>query len=1084
MMCIRYVALLLFACLPLATSGQTRQAAEPVSSTSRPEANPAGQTTIVQYDMDVTVHPDRHAIEGRQRLTYANTSPDTLSRVFYHLYFNAFQPHSMMAERNRELPDPDPRTAPRIFDLGPDEIGYHRIESLTQDGEPVSHHAFDTVLEVTLARPLPPGGQAVFDMTFVSQIPLQTRRSGRDSREGIDYSMTQWYPKLAQYDARGWHADPYVGREFYAPFGTFDVRITLPSEYIVGATGTLRNPEEVGHGYASDSLNTDAPAAQSDSLTWRFYAENVHDFAWSADPDYIHDVLETEAGYAIHLLYQPDVAEVWRTLHEAAPKIMAFFEARYGPYLYPQMTIAQGGDGGMEYPMITLVTGRRPPPSLHGVTAHEVAHMWFYGMIGSNEADYAWMDEGFTSYATREALAHLRGQPRPSHAGALVGILNMKRLGLFEPLNTPSDWFDTNAAYGVASYSGGEMMLDMLGYVISDSLRDRFLLEYHRQYAFRHAGPHDVERVAEQVSGIHLDWYFQQFGDANRELDYAIRRFRSNPHGTEWRATMTLKRHGRAVMPIDLQITLADGSVQWVHIPLGVMRGHKPVPEDWIVAEPWPWTSPEYALDVMLPVRPRRAEIDPYLRTPESNRLDNTTGRTREYSFLQPPAPNIRRFDVGWRPLVQYAQHWGPGIGVQFRGAYALTGETQKKAVTIWPQVLFSSGEKPDVARRLAQDESPEFHALNGVDYNFSRSEEYLKGYLINLSGWAEKQLGIYRTGLEVSFSDPDDLLRKRSRRYATGARMHFQSNDRANVWNTSGAWMQDVVSVYGRMRGTSDWYRYVFFAEFGRWFAEADEWFPGFTERGEWSPRFAEADEESERWYSANRVSMDLSLGAPVGPFTGSVRLFAGAGSNDLSPDKLFRFGGVSIEEQWSDAAYRNVEALFEEPLADANWVAFGAPGPVAYMRQEKPYASHRHADDHDGHETSRAAEEPFFLGVTEMVAFSARLLTPRLQGPPLLRPLRLELFMGTGYVGDLSKKERDERRKRTLMDAGLGVRYDLNRLRGFDRWIKQSDVLSDLVLVARFPLWANDYEYADSDKAFAFRWVFGVQLDRLPWD
>jgi len=1022
--------------------------------------------------MDVTVHPDRHAMEGRQRLAYANTSPDTLSRVFYHLYFNAFRPHSMMAERNRELPDPDPRTAPRIFDLGPDEIGYHRIESLTQDGNTVSHRIFDTVMEVTLARPLPPGGQAVFDMTFVSQIPLQTRRSGRDSREGIDYSMTQWYPKLAQYDARGWHADPYVGREFYAPFGTFDVRITLPSEYIVGATGTLRNPDEVGHGYASDSLNTDPPAAQADSLTWRFYAENVHDFAWSADPDYIHDVLETEAGYAIHLLYQPDVAEVWRTLHEAAPKIMAFFEERYGPYLYPQMTIAQGGDGGMEYPMITLVTGRRPPPSLHGVTAHEVAHMWFYGMIGSNEADHAWMDEGFANYATREALAHLRGQPRPSHASALAGVLNMKRLGLFEPLNTPSDWFDTNVAYGVSSYSGGEMMLDMLGYVISDSLRDRFLLEYHRRFAFRHAGPHDVERVAEQVSGIHLDWYFQQFSDVDWELDYAVWNLRSNPHGSldgmAWRTAMTLKRLGRAVMPIDLQITLEDGAVQWVHIPLGVMQGHKPVPEDWIVAAPWAWTSPEYALEVMLPVRPRSAEIDPYVRTPESDRLNNIAGRrAREVSFLQPPAPNMRRYAYGWRPLVQVSQFWGLGAGAQYRGAYPLTGKERKGMVKIWPQVLFSKGNEPDVSYFLADHEPSNLRALNGVDYDFSASEEYLKGYLINWSSRTQKQLGVYQSDMRVTFSDPDDLLRPRSRRLTVGVKQRFLASDRARIRYASSAWMKDIGSVYGRFEGASDWYRYVLFGEVGR---------------------------EDSGPYTANRMSMDLAVGMPIGPFTGSVRLFLGVGEPDgLSRDKRFRFGGVSLEEQWNDTAYRTVEALFEEPFRDAPWVAFGAPGPIAYMRQTEPYAHSehiRHDQDTDarahrnGDSDIRPDEENIPFSVTEMAAFSARLLTPRLRGPALLRPLRLELFMGAGYVLDLIVQERDERRKQTLMDAGIGVRYDLNRLRGFDRWIRQSDFLSDLVLVARFPLWANDYEYADSDAPFAFRWLLGVQLDRLPWD
>ena len=193
------------------------------------QAAPWQQT--VAYDMDVRLDTDRHHLAGRQRLVYTNNSPDTLRQVFYHLYFNAFQPTSMMAERNRHLPDPDRRIVPRIFELGPDEIGYQRIASLTQDGVPVPFRVDDTVMQVDLARPIPPGTSSTFEIVFEAQVPLQTRRSGRDNREGIDYSMTQWYPKMAAYDALGWHADPYVGREFYAPFGTFDVRITLPSAY-------------------------------------------------------------------------------------------------------------------------------------------------------------------------------------------------------------------------------------------------------------------------------------------------------------------------------------------------------------------------------------------------------------------------------------------------------------------------------------------------------------------------------------------------------------------------------------------------------------------------------------------------------------------------------------------------------------------------------------------------------------------------------------------------------------------------------------------------------------------------------------
>ncbi|MDX1532284.1 MAG: M1 family peptidase, partial [Rhodothermales bacterium] len=221
----------------------------------------------VRYEIDVVLLADRHRLRGTERVAYTNNSPDTLRHVFFHLYFNAFQPTSLMAERNRHLPDPDPRVVPRIFELEEDEQGWHEILALTQDGEAVDWRVYDTVLEVTPVRPIHPGETTTFELAFRSQVPLQTRRSGRDSREGIAFSMTQWYPKVAAYDAIGWHADPYVGREFYGPFATFDVRITAPADHVLGATGVLQNPAAVGHGYdaTADSggagPTTAAPAA-------------------------------------------------------------------------------------------------------------------------------------------------------------------------------------------------------------------------------------------------------------------------------------------------------------------------------------------------------------------------------------------------------------------------------------------------------------------------------------------------------------------------------------------------------------------------------------------------------------------------------------------------------------------------------------------------------------------------------------------------------------------------------------------------------------------------------------------------------
>jgi len=183
----------------------------------------------VAYEMDINVDAENHQFSGTQKLTYTNNSPDTLERVYYHLYFNAFQPNSMMDVRSRTIEDPDSRVRDRIQKLPDDEIGYHHINSLTQDGNAVEYSVDGTVLEVTLDDPILPGESTVFNMEFNSQVPRQIRRSGWMNKEGVEFSMSQWYPKLSEYDEDGWHPNPYVGREFHGVWGSFDVAITIDS---------------------------------------------------------------------------------------------------------------------------------------------------------------------------------------------------------------------------------------------------------------------------------------------------------------------------------------------------------------------------------------------------------------------------------------------------------------------------------------------------------------------------------------------------------------------------------------------------------------------------------------------------------------------------------------------------------------------------------------------------------------------------------------------------------------------------------------------------------------------------------------
>lgn len=1037
----------------------------------------------VDYDMDVRLNTETHRMDGHQRLTYTNNSPDTLRTVYYHLYFNAFHPHSMMAERNRQLADPDGRIVPRIFNLKPDEQGWHEIESLTQDGTPVSYEIHDTVMRVDLADPILPGESTTFVMDYRSQVPLQTRRSGRNSRgDSIDYTMTQWYPKMAEYDERGWHANLYVNREYYAPYGDFDVEITLPAQYTIGATGVLQNPEEVGHGYDIAGTGTWKPSngrPDANSLTWHFTAEDVHNFAWSADPEYIHDKVASD-GTTFHVLYKPEVAEQWRALRTDMPELTRFYSRNFGTYPYPQMTVAQGGDGGMEYPMFTVVSSYDGPTfeekssygSVLGTTVHEYAHMWYYAALGSNEADYAWMDEGFTSYATTEGMAHLRNRPA-NHTGARRSVVTMHDLGLAEPFSTPADWFETNLAYGISSYPGGQMLVDMLGYVIGDEQRDRWLKRYIREREGMHPDPFDLELLAERESGLVLDWYFYQFTESTRSVDDAIADLDQSRRGDSVEVELTLEREGSIRMPQDVKLTLADGSTQWLNVPLLSMHGHKPVPDDWIVTEPWAWVVPKKTFTVTVPSSVERAVIDPNGETPDVNRLNNASDLPLQTRFLGAPQPRWSHYELGVRPLASYAYNFGFGGGVQIRGQY-FRGEHQLRAtLTFWPKVLFSGGDDPsllDGPGPLPGNPQPDTDTgpwFDGLDYEFRYERPFHPfGARATVELSAAKHLGVLenrlsvRTPLRSPLADTNERLR-------LSLLQQLNPSDRAFGLSrlTSTTRICPIVPPCGtvtRTRLTNPWGQsHAVSARLDYTIASGGDRVAAFAEVGGTLRPFHSAGAATFPQHTvtadqASRVSLTARKTADLGPFTGQADVQLGLGADDLLPHKRFVLGGRSLEAQWRNDAYRQTSAAFEQPVSNGHLVGFGPAGPVAYLHSAR-------------------------LGLTgeNVVAGRLSLGDAPFESVSVLAPLRLELFSGLGTVWDrgafLAGFDPDD----LVGDAGIGTSYDVSQSPVLDRWTAQSDVLQTLKIVAKFPLWASNPGLIEAGQdEFAFRWLLGVEI------
>ncbi len=1032
----------------------------------------------VDYEMDIRLNPETHQVDGHQRLTYTNNSPDTLRTVYYHLYFNAFQPQSMMAERNRHLPDPDGRTVPRIFNLTPDEQGRQTVTSLTQDGTPVSYEVYDTVLRVDLAEPIPPGTSTTFVMDYRSQVPLQTRRSGRNSRgDDIDYTMTQWYPKMAEYDERGWHANYYINREYYAPYGEFDVEITLPAEYTIGATGVLQNPDEVGHGYDIDGSGTWRPSdglPDADTLTWHFRAEDVHNFAWSADPDYIHDKV-TADGTTHHILYKPEVAEQWRPLRNNMPDLTAFFSDEYGDYPYPQMTVAQGGDGGMEYPMFTVVSSYDGPEfeekssyrSILGTTVHEFAHMWFYSALGSNEADYAWMDEGFTSYATTEGMAHLAGQPA-DHTGARQSVVTMHKLGIAEPFSTPADWFSTNTAYGITSYPGGQMLVDMLGYVMGDAQRDQWLRRYFRERAGMHPDPFDLELFAEQESGLMLDWYFQQVTESTRTVDDAITDLDQRQTGDGVTVDLTLKRKGTLRLPQDVKLTLADGTTQWLNVPLASMHGHKPVPDDWIVTEPWPWVAPEKTVSVTVDSRVEKAVIDPNGETPDVNRLNNSTTLPLRTRVLRAPQPSWSHYELGVRPLAGYADDFGFGGGLQVRGQY-FRGERQLRGtVTLWPEVLFSGGDDPVLQdpdlpapdSRLPSDNDGGSW-FEGIDYEFSYEHPvpaFSARSTVSLT--AAKRLGVLENqlSLQLPLSSP---LADRSERLRLSAVHQLNSSDRAfGLSRTPYVQLRDrqgnalgtrdqIFNPWGQSHAVSARLNYIK--------AHGGDRVSAVAELGG-ALRSFDSDVLSGTFDQASRVSLTAQKTADLGALTGRANLQFGLGADGLLPHKRFVLGGRSLEAQWRNDTYRQASAAFEQPVSDAHLVGFGPAGPVAYLRA---------ANGRLGLSGENITAGRLSLGGTPFPTVNA------------LSPLRLSAFSGIGTTWNEGAFLSGFAADNLKADAGIGARYSISEIPHLERWTAQSDFLQGLDVVAKFPLWASDPGRIEgSTDEFDFRWRIGIEL------
>ena len=574
----------------------------------------------VDYKMVVDVNVEDHTYNGLQKLIFTNNSPDNLDRVFYHLYFNAFKPGTDLEQNSRYSVDDARSMSDKLLSMPEEDWGDVQIKWLLQDGKPVSFKVEETILEVSLDKPIRAGESTTLEMEFFVQTPAMIRRSGKKSDDDVAFSMSQWYPKLCQYDDEGWHANPYIGREFYGIWGNFDVTINIDKDYTVAGSGYLQNPELIGHGYSPLKEGV----VHDDKISWRFIAPNVHDFSWAADPDFIHHFLDVVDGPRMHFFYKSDseYVSLWKNFQVNSANFLTFFSETIGKYPYDQYSVIMAGDGGMEYAMCTFIDGVGHPTmeSLYSVTSHEIAHTWFQFLMATNESKHAWMDEGFTSYIDDVALNVVLNQGKDlPNANAYKDYFRWVATGLEEPMTTHADRFVYNNGYGMSSYDKGSIFLSQLEYVIGHDNFGKTLKKYFDDWAFKHPKPNDFIRSAEKISGLELDWYLLDWAQSTMTIDYSL----NSVYGLENKTKIILQRIGQMGMPIDLQIILKSGESINYNIPMTKMRGSKPL-ENSRLLRSWSWAKPYYSFDLEINKNDiSKILIDPKGKMADINRDNN-----------------------------------------------------------------------------------------------------------------------------------------------------------------------------------------------------------------------------------------------------------------------------------------------------------------------------------------------------------------------------------------------------------------------------------------------------------------------------
>ncbi len=649
----------------------------------------------VHYLIKARVDDEKDLLEGSLTLTYQNNSPDTLRHVFFHLYQEAYTPGSY-AEQSSGA---SRRSAQK--DVGP--YAGTRIKSLRVEGKEAKTEQDNTILKVWLDRPLAPGEARELQIDFTTHwaMGLQRRMKLFNAWGSKHYDGVHWYPRISVYDRKfGWDTQQHLGNEFYGDFGTFNVELDFPENYVVDATGVLQNQSEVMPAALRAKLDianfkdkpwneapsTIIPAGTGVRKVWKYQATNVHDFAFTADPTYRIGEAEWNGVKCIALAQEPH-ASGWQNAAAYTARIIEVFSTDFGMYAYPKMIVADARDG-MEYPMLTLDGGR--DPDYRSLFVHEIAHNWFFGMLGNNETYRAFMDEGFTQFLNAWGLERIDGDtlvedvprtryerkhrtPRLAREDEVYrGYMRDAVRDEIPPINVQSDEFahveGRGMGLGHVYYKTGVMLYN-LQYVLGDSLFLSAMQNYVSQWRMCHPYPEDMRQSFIDHTKVDLNWFFDQWLETDKRVDYAIKRVSGRNKNAG--QTIIVQRKGSLHMPLDIRVTAKNGEIHDLYIPNTWFEKNttaKVLPR-WIGDGD---LQRKYTVRVDIPSGIEEVTIDPTDRLADHNALNDhltiPVSVTFDHHIANPP--DRLNYEAFVRPDVWWNGYDGAKVGVHVNGNY------------------------------------------------------------------------------------------------------------------------------------------------------------------------------------------------------------------------------------------------------------------------------------------------------------------------------------------------------------------------------------------------------------------------------